>query len=154
MNHFDEALEAMKALYGKDIVMALATIDGKKANIRNIDAYYKDKCFYVMTYALSSKMKDIESNPSVALCHNLFVAHGEGKNIKNPTEESNKTLRDELRQVFSAFYDQHVDEADINTCILKITLTDAIVFANDYKYRIDFKTMSAEREDFVVDINY
>ncbi len=152
MNYFNEAVEAMAALYGKDVVMPLATVNNGKANVRNINAYYRDKCFYVTTYALSEKMKDIESNPSVALCHNVFVAHGQGKNIGNPLEESNRSLRDELRQVFCAFYDRHVNEADKNTCILKITLTDAVVFTNNYKYRVDFKTMQAGREDFIVDI--
>lgn len=150
MNYFNEALEAMTALYGKDVVMSLATVNDGKANVRNINAYYKDKSFFVTTYALSRKMKDIKSNPSVALCNNMFVAHGEGKNIGNPLEESNKSLRDELRQVFSAFYDKHINESDKNTCILKITLTDAIVFANNYKYYINFKTMEALRDDFVV----
>ena len=152
MNYFNEALETMKTLYGKDTVMALATVHEGKASIRNINAYYKDSSFYITSYALSNKMKEIEQNPSAALCHGLFVAHGTGENLGNPLKKSNLALRDELKRVFCAFYDKHVNEADKNTCILKITLTDAVVFHNNYKYRVDFASKTAKRKDFVVDI--
>jgi len=153
-NYFNEAISAMKELYGKDIVMSLATVNRDKANIRSVNAYFKDNAFYITTYALSNKMKEIEKNPNVALNHNLFVAHGVGENIGNPLDESNRGLREELRNVFAAFYDKHVDEQDKNTCILKILLNDALVFAHNYKYFIDFQGQTAARKDHVVDIVY
>lgn len=152
MNYFNEAVDVMKELYGKDTAMPLATVNGSKANIRVVNAYYKEKAFYITTYALSNKMKEIMKNPNVALNHNLFVAHGTGENIGNPLDEPNKELREELKRVFVAFYDKHVDEEDENTCILKIALDDALVFANDYKYIIDFGNQRATRESWVVDI--
>lgn len=152
MNYFDEALTVMNELYGKDSVMSLATVKDRKADLRVVNAYYKDKAFYITTYALSSKMKEIALDPSVAVCHNLFVAHGNGRNIGHPLAPQNKELRDELKRVFCAFYEKHVNESDEQTCILKIDLTDALVFANDYKYIIDFKAMTATRENCVVDI--
>jgi general stress protein 26 len=152
MNYFNEAIEVMKELYGRDVAMPLATVNGDKANIRVINAYYKENDFYITTYSLSNKMKEIMKNPNVALNHNLFVAHGLGENIGNPLEEQNRELREELKQVFCGFYDKHVCEEDANTCILKITLTDALVFAHDYKYFIDFKHKTATREECVVDI--
>lgn len=151
-NYFNEATAVMKELYEKDVAMSLATVNANKADIRVVNTYYKDNAFYITTYALSNKMKEIMKNPNAALNHNLFVAHGIGENIGNPLEEHNKKLRDELRNVFSAFYDKHVNEQDKNTCILKISLTDALVFANDYKYIIDFKNQTATREHCVVDI--
>ena len=84
----------------------------------------------------------------------VFVAHGIGKNIGNPLEEHNREFREELKQVFFTFYDKHVCEEDPNTCILKVELTDALVFAHDYKYFIDFEHKTATREDFVVDIAF
>ena len=59
--------------------------------------------------------------------------------IGNPLDENNKEIRKELRKAFCAFYDKHVNEDDNNTCILKIDLNDALVFAHNYKYVIDFK---------------
>jgi len=97
-------------------------------------------------------MKEIAKNPNVALNYNLFVAHGLGKNVGNPLAERNRDLREELKQVFVVFYDKHVCEEDPNTCILKVDLTDALVFAHDYKYLIDFERKTAARKDFVVDI--
>ena len=152
MNYFDEAVTVMKELYGHDVAMPLATVNGDKANIRVVNAYFKENAFYITTYALSNKMKEIAKNPHVAINHNLFVAHGFGKNIGNPLEERNKDLREELKKVFFAFYDKHVNEEDPNTCILKVDLADALVFAHDYQYFIDFKQKTAMRKDFVVDI--
>lgn len=152
MNFFDEALCKMEELYGKDTSMPLATVKDGKADLRVVNAYYKEKSFYITTYALSEKMKEIARNPSVALCHNLFVAHGNGRNIGHPLAPQNRELRGELRKVFCAFYDKHVKEADEHTCLLRIDLTDALVFADDYKYFIDFQAMTATRENCVVDI--
>lgn len=152
MNYFNEAIAVMKELYGRDVAMPLATVNGNKANIRVINAFYKENAFYITTYSLSNKMKEIRENSNVALNHNLFVAHGIGENIGNPLEEQNRELREELKQVFCAFYDKHVCEEDTNTCILKITLTDSLVFAHDYKYFIDFIHKTATREECVIDI--
>lgn len=152
MNYFDEAVTVMKDLYGHDVAMSLATVNGDKANIRIVNTYYKDNVFYITTYGLSNKIKEIAKNPNVALNHNLLVAHGIGENIGNPLEEHNRELREELKQVFFNFYDKHVCEEDPHTCILKIVLTDAFVFANDYKYIIDFEQRTATREECVIDI--
>jgi general stress protein 26 len=151
-NFYEEAINIMKELYGKDVPMSLATVNGDKVNIRMIDTYYKDEAFYGVTYALSHKIKEIKKNPNVALNHNLFVAHGIGKNIGHPLKRKNLELRDELREVFMAWYEKHNNEDDKNMCFLKITLTDVLVFANNYKYYIDFENKKAKKEKFVVDI--
>lgn len=152
INYFDEAIAVMKELYGKDTAMSLATVNGDKPNIRVVNAYYKENTFYITTYALSNKMKELTKNPHVALNHNLFAAHGIGENIGNPLDDPNRELREELKRVFIAFYNKHVNEQDKNTCILKISLNDALVFAHDYKYLIDFKNQTAARESCVIDI--
>lgn len=151
-NYFNEAAEVMKELYGKDTAMSLATVNGNKANVRVVNAYYKGNVFYITTYALTNKVKEILGNPNVALNHNLFVAHGIGENIGHPLEEQNRALREELKSVFVKFYDKHVDEQDKNTCILKVSLTDALVFSHDFKYFIDFESQTATRENCVLDI--
>ena len=151
-NYFNEAIEVMKELYGKDVAMSLATVNGDKPDMRVVNAYYKENAFYITTYALTNKMRQILNNQNVALNHNLFVAHGTGENIGSPLDESNRELREELKRVFVAFYDRHVDEQDKNTCILKVSLTDALVFAHDFKYIIDFKNQTSTRQKCVIDI--
>jgi len=83
MNYYNESIMVMKELYGRDVAMSLATVNGDKANVRVINAYYNENIFYITTYGLSNKMKEITINPNVALNHNMFVAHGLGKNIGN-----------------------------------------------------------------------
>jgi uncharacterized pyridoxamine 5'-phosphate oxidase family protein len=69
MNYFNEAIMVMKELYGRDVAMSLATVNGEKPNARVINAYFKADTFYVTSYSLSNKMKEIAKNPRVALNH-------------------------------------------------------------------------------------
>ena len=152
MNYYVEAIQVMEELYKKDVPMPIATIKGDAPNIRVIDMYFAHERFYATSYALSNKVKEIEDNPNVAINHNLFVSHGTAKNIGNPLKKENLSIREELKQAFCSFYEKHINEEDEHTCILEINLKDAIVFANDYKYCINFEKKHATREDFVVDI--
>ena len=154
MDIYSEAIAVMDEQFGHDVVMTLATVNGSQANVRSVNAYYRDGAFYITTYDLSSKMKEIAANPSVALCHSLFVAHGRGTNLGNPLAAGNETLRDELRQACCAFYDRHVNESDPHTCILRVDLTDAVVFTENAKYAIDLSGKTAEKTPFVNDIVY
>ena len=46
--------------------------------VRYVNAYYEDGAFYIITYALSNKMKHIKENPVVAIAGEWFTAHGKG----------------------------------------------------------------------------
>ena len=50
----------MKERFGKDSIIGLATTVDNIPYVRNVDAYYEDGAFYVLTYGLSNKMKQIE----------------------------------------------------------------------------------------------
>jgi hypothetical protein len=152
MNYFDECLNIIKKTYSRDVVMPLATINGNKPNLRVVNAYFKDDSFFVATHRSYNKMKEIEKNPHVALTHNMFVAYGIGKDIGHPLDPENKELREALKQVFNTFYDGHVHESDKDTCFLKITLTNAVVYANNYRYSINFETAWAVKEEYILTI--
>ena len=62
--------------FGKDSLMALATVDHGIPSVRTVNAVYIDSAFYVVTYALSAKMQQIAKNPTVAVCGEWFTAHG------------------------------------------------------------------------------
>jgi uncharacterized pyridoxamine 5'-phosphate oxidase family protein len=36
--------------------------------VRTVNSYYEDGAFYVVTYALSGKIKQIQKNANVAVC--------------------------------------------------------------------------------------
>lgn len=60
-----ETEQIMKERFGKDNVIALATVQDGVPHVRNVNAFYEDKAFYVITYALSAKMRQIDENPLV-----------------------------------------------------------------------------------------
>lgn len=152
MDNFKSVTELMKEQLGHDVIISLATCTENGVNVRNVDGYYKNGSVYVVTHSCSQKMKDIYRKSNVAICKDLMCSQGIGENLGNPKEEWNRELREELKKVFVAFYDRHVNENDPRTCILKITLTNAVVFSKDTKYSIDFKNSTATATPFVNDI--
>lgn len=139
MDRNDKALEILKERFGRDSLISLATSDGSIPSVRIVNSYYEEGAFYVITYALSGKMKQIKNNPDVAICGEWFSAHGTGKNIGHPRDAGNAAIMAKLREVFAAWYTNgHTDENDPNTCILRIDLTNGVVFSHGTKYRFDF----------------
>lgn len=152
MNALEQAADVMRQQLGHDVIIALATCADTGVNVRNVDGYYKDGCVYVVTHEGSHKMQEIMKKSEVAFCKDLLCARGVGKNLGSPKEPRNRVLRDELRAVFSAFYDRHVDEDDPKTCILQIRLTWAVAFTQDTKYTIDYAEGTVVTQSFVNDI--
>lgn len=50
--------------FGKDSIIALATLDGDVPWVRSVNGFYENGAFYVITYALSNKMQQIERIPT------------------------------------------------------------------------------------------
>ena len=106
---------------------------------RTVDAVYIGGAFYVVTYSLSGKMRQIAKNPVVAVSGEWFTAHGVGENLGHVLLPENKKIMDILRAAFAAWYaNGHTNEADPNTCLLKIRLTDGVLFSDGVRYEIDF----------------
>ena len=132
----EKHIEILNERFGKDSLMALATVDENgKPWVRTIDAiFYKDS-FYMITYALSNKVKHIEENPSIAISGEWFSGHAIGENLGHVQLESNKEIADRLRAAFAEWYDNgHTNEDDPNTIILKMKLTDGILFSHGTRY--------------------
>lgn len=135
-----KAFEIMNERFGHDTLISLATIDGGIPAVRIVNSYYENGAFYTITYALSNKMRQIEVNSTVAICGEWFTAHGVGENMGHVCDERNTEIATKLRKVFSEWYSKgHVDESDPNTIILRIRLTDAVLFSKGTRYDIDFK---------------
>ena len=125
--------------FGKDSIIALATAIDNIPYVRNVDAFYENGAFYVLTHGLSNKMKQIEENPTVALSGEWFTAQGKGVHLGYFGKADNARIAEKMRDVFSAWIDNgHNDFDDINTCILRIELTSGILFSNGKRYEIDF----------------
>lgn len=129
----------MDERFGHDNLIALATVDGDSPAVRTVNTYYEDGCFYTVTYALSGKMRQIVKNPKVAICGDWFTARGVGESIGHILLAENAVLADKLRTAFAAWYSNgHTNEADPNTIILRIRLTDGVLFHHGTKYEIEF----------------
>lgn len=134
-----EFQEIMNERFHQDTLIGLATTDGLIPSVRTVNSYYQNGAFYVITDALSHKMKQIEENPNVAICGEWFTAHGIGKNLGHILDKKNEAIAKELRNAFASWYQNgHIKEEDPNTCILCIQLTDGMLFSHGTRYDIDF----------------
>ena len=139
MTEHKKALAIMDDRFGRDRMISLATSVDDLPSVREVNGYYRDGSFYIVTYALSAKMEQIARNPRVALSGEWFSGHGLAENLGHVLKEENRELMSTLRQVFSSWYHNgHVDETDPNTCIIRVRLTDAVLWKDGVRYEMDF----------------
>lgn len=131
----EDAEKIMKERFGKDTVIALATVENEVPFVRYVNAYYEDGAFYIITYALSNKMTHMKNNPAVAIAGEWFTAHGRGINLGYIGKEENAQIAEKLKKVFSAWiHNGHNDLNDENTIILRVELTDGLLLSHGTRY--------------------
>lgn len=132
--------ELMDQRFGHDSLIALATVENGEPFVRTVNAYYTDGSFYVVTYAASRKMQQIQKHPAVAICGDWFTAHAIGENLGHVLLEANQGIMESVRKAFSSWYaNGHTNEADPNTCLLRLRLTDGLLLSHGERYEIDFR---------------
>ncbi|MCL2388010.1 MAG: pyridoxamine 5'-phosphate oxidase family protein [Defluviitaleaceae bacterium] len=153
MSKYETAMKIMQERCGnsdKDVVIGLSTIAlsttaaGKpRPSNRMVSAYYEDGVFYVSTDARKSKTAEIEKNNEVAICGlDWFVANGTAENLGWVKDEKNAEIRAKMKKVF-VWFDDHGNEDDPNSIVLRITLTTGTIIDNEqkygeWKYNVDF----------------
>jgi len=162
MDKYAKGMAILEEKFGnsKDNILGLATIavepnaEGKpRPVVRDVDAFYEDGAFYVVTYAKSTKMQQIGHNNEVAIAVNFewFTASGIGQNLGWVMKPENAEMRTKLRKAFEKWYDMANNEKDENCCILKLGLTNGIINLNHHETLInmDFvnKTATVKGKD-------
>ena len=96
---------------------------------------YENGAFYVITHALSNKMKHIKDNPVVAIASEWFTAHGNGISLGYFGKRENCVIAEKLKKVFAEWIDNgHTDFDDENTIILRVELTDGLLLSHGTRY--------------------
>ncbi|MDE7192329.1 MAG: pyridoxamine 5'-phosphate oxidase family protein, partial [Oscillospiraceae bacterium] len=95
--------EIMLDRFGKDMPISLATVADGEPQVRIVDGYYEDGAFYVITYALSDKIRQLEKHPRAAVCGEWFTGHGVGENLGYILDVKNAELFIRVREVFAGW---------------------------------------------------
>lgn len=144
MTRYDEALAIMTGRFTQDNLIAIATMEAGRPDVRFVNAYYENGAFYAITYALSDKIQQIEQTPELALCTMWFNGHGIGENLGYILLDEHAAILKKLRAAFATWYENgHTNEADPNTCLLRIRLTDGVLLDDGTRYEIDFENHTA-----------
>lgn len=122
----------LKERFSTDSLISIATVDSSGTPwVRTVDAIYIDGAFYTITHNSTNKMKHISTNPVVAICGEWFSGHGKAESLGYICNEENKDLADKLRETFKSWYSNgHTNENDVNTIILKVIVTDGVIYKN------------------------
>ncbi len=135
----EKAREVMDERFGQDSMISLATVEDGIPSVRTVDGYYTDGAFYVITDVNSNKMRQIGKCPVVGVCGDWFTAHGIGEHLGYVGLAENAGIMETLRTAFAAWYGNgHTDETDTNTVLLRIRLTDGVLFDHGTRHDIDF----------------
>lgn len=136
----EETGKLMDERFRKDNIIALATATDNMPSVRYVNAYYEKGAFYIITYALTNKMKQIEKNSSVSIAGDWFTATGKGVNLGWFGKAENKEMAEKLRKIFAEWIDNgHNNFADENTIILCVQLEQGVLFSHGTRYEIDFE---------------
>ena len=131
----EETEKIMSERFGKDTIIALATVENEVPFVRYVNAYYENGAFYIITYALSNKMRHMESNSTVAIAGEWLTAHGKSINLGYFGKEENRWIAEKLKKVFSEWIDNgHNNFDDKNTIILCVELTDGLLLSHGTRY--------------------
>jgi len=132
-----QAKKIMLERFGKDSVIALATVENGIPYVRNVNAYYENVAFYIITYALSNKMKQLKNNHAAAIAGEWFTGHGKAVNLGWFGKKENREIAEKLKNVFAEWIDNgHNDFNDENTVILRIELTDGLLLSHGVGYEL------------------
>ena len=133
-----EAEQIMMERFGKDTIISLATAENATPYVRYVNAYYENGSFYIITHALSNKIKQIKANPVVAIAGEWFTAHGRGASLGYFGKKENCVMAEKLKKVFAQCIDNgHTDFSDENTIILCVQLTEGILFSHGTRYDME-----------------
>ncbi len=153
MDNFAAAMEVMTRKFSRDCQFAFATFGGSAPSVRFVDAYFDGKSFFVVTYSLSQKVKDIEKCHNVSLCtQNAYSFSGTAYNIGHPLAPDNAKIREKLTSVFSGWYFKHNDESDKNMCYLRIDPIAGFFHDKGTGYKVNFLERTAKIFPFDFDI--
>lgn len=138
MNQYDKSLDVMTELFSKDLPFYLATAKDDNPSVRVVDTYYENEVFWIVTYRQSNKVKEIEGNPNVSLCSNLYSFRGKAYYAGHPLKEENKVIREKLIDVFKNWYFLHNNEKDENMCYVKFIPEKGFFYKDGTGYKINF----------------
>lgn len=122
---------------GEDII-AMATVDSGKPQVRNVTAYFREDSFYVLTFDKSGKMGQLAQNPDIALSGRWFAGHGTALDLGPAFSEENAPLAQPLKKGFTAWAGESHSGADQTVRLLRLKLSDATFYSHGTRYEARF----------------
>lgn len=150
---FEKSLEVLSQLFARDFTFVFATVQDNEPSQRVVDTFYDDGVFWIVTYALSNKVKELEKNPHVSLCNTFHIFKGTAYNQGHPLKVGNAAIRQKLVKVFEPWYFAHNNEDDEHMCYVKVIPEAGFFHKDGTGYKVDFIHKTAEAFPFSPEID-
>lgn len=152
MSVYEKSLKVLEDLFSKDFTFVLATAENNAPSQRVVDTYYDNGEFWIVTYAKTKKVNEIEQNPNVSLCNTFHIFNGKAYNAGHPLKEENKDIREILIKEFEPWYFAHNNENDENMCYVRVSLETGFFHKDGIGYKVDFIDKTVEEFSFSPEI--
>ena len=149
---YEIAMQIMEELFAKDYQFAMATAQNNQPSVRFVDTFFHDGSFFVVTYAKSQKVQELEGNSHVALTNRLYRFRGRGRNLGHPLLPENYEIRSKLVEVFAPWYFAHNNEDDENMCYVQIEPVEGFFYQDGTGYEVNFPERTVKVFPFEHDI--
>ena len=144
MSEYAQCVEILNELFRKDCLFSLATANDNIPSVRVVDTYYEYEAFWIVTYAQSKKVREIEHNPHAALCQNFYAFQGKACNVGHPLNERNADIREKLIAAFQPWYFAHNNEDDEQMCYVKFVPETGFFYQHGTGYTANFLKKTVE----------
>lgn len=122
---------------GEDII-AMATVQDGKPQVRNVTAYFKGDSFYVLTFDRSGKMGQLQADNAVALSGRWFAGHGAALDLGPAFEGDNDELAQPLKKGFGQWASDSHSGSGQQVRLLRLKLSDTSFYCHGTKYTVEF----------------
>ena len=122
---------------GEDII-AMATVQDGRPQVRNVTAYFKGDSFYVLTFDKSGKMGQLSQDNSIALSGRWFAGHGVALDLGPAWEGDNEALAQPLKKGFGQWASDSHSGAGQQVRLLRLKLSDASFYCHGATNTVEF----------------
>lgn len=149
MTVYEKSIEVMNELFAKDVTFSLTTSKDGIPSVRVVDIF----AFWIVTDKKCNKATEIENNPDVALCRQLYRFSGKAYIAGHPCNEKNRHIRKKLIKAFESWYFAHNNENNKDMCYIRVDLQTGFFYHKGIGYSVNFAEKIADEfpfEDYII----
>lgn len=134
-----ETTAILNERFGQDRLITIGTSVQNIPYLRAVNAIYQNGWFYFVTFANSSKMKQMEENPVTAICGPWFNGHGTAINLGPVSSKENYEIYLSLRHSFESWMKEGNISSTDDVILCGIQMKTGTLYHEGQRYDLLFE---------------